>query len=90
MFANKEEYSNALRTLIGDRDDDDTLNTIKEFMETYDTLSTRNETDWEQKYIENDKMWREKYKSAFFAAEQRDNKPSPTSITFDDIFKMEG
>lgn len=64
---NKDEFNSRLQSLIGDRDDDESLSIIEDFNDTYDSLSEVDDTeDWKSKYEENDKMWREKYKSRFF------------------------
>lgn len=63
----KDEFNNKLKELIGDKDDDNSLAIIEDFNDTFDSFSETVETeDWKSKYEENDKMWREKYKSRFF------------------------
>lgn len=64
----KEEFNNKLKGLIGDNTDDASLEIIEDFNDTFDSLTTSasDTEDWKSKYEENDKMWREKYKSRFF------------------------
>lgn len=64
---NKDEFNERLKGLIGNRDDDESLSIIEDFNDTFDSFSESTDTeDWKSRYEENDKMWREKYKSRFF------------------------
>lgn len=65
----KQEYRDRLNSIItGDTDDD--LKNIEDLIETYDDLETRTTEpgNWEQKYKDNDEMWRKKYRDRFFEA----------------------
>ena len=66
----KDEFNSKLQSLIGDRNDDESLEIIEDFNDTFDSFSETSDTEeWKQKYEENDKMWRDKYKKRFFESE---------------------
>lgn len=86
------ELLTSLQGIIGDSTDDTALSFIED---TTDTLNdyeqkTHDNTDWKQKYEENDRAWRDKYRNRFFSSneqdkeqEQEEQKPKRT---FDDLF----
>lgn len=77
----KDEYLNALKELVGDRTDDNTLEMIQNFTETYDSMSNQGGEDWQSKYnelkaetdtkyTELDNTWRKKYRDTFFTGKK--------------------
>lgn len=68
----REEYINKIRSFVGETPDDDGMQLLQDFTETFDSMSGDTHTDWKQKYEDNDKDWRKKYADAF-------NQPIPTS-----------
>ena len=92
-----EESTNSLRTFIGENSSDEALALIEN---TEDTITNyenmiADKTDWKQKFEENDKAWREKYKARFYSdAETKDKKDEPSgdnsdgnkNYTFDNLF----
>jgi hypothetical protein len=96
----REDFMNKLKTLVGDDTSEDTLTTIADFTDTYNTLDKNNGIDWEQKLKENDETWRKKYKDAFFSPpvnqhqqEQKNEQDEDeetkraSSISINDLFK---
>lgn len=90
----KDELLEKVRTYVGDRTDDETLEIIEDISDSFDSSDA---DEWKQKYIENDKMWRDKYISRFFEKNE-DEIEDPTDekddevkvyITFDDLFEEE-
>ena len=93
-----EELRNSLKTFIGENNSDEALALIEN---TEDTITNyenmiADKTDWKQKFEENDKAWREKYKARFYSdAGTKDNKDEPSgnkpddnkNYTFDNLFK---
>ena len=71
----KADILDSLKTLIGDKTDDDSLNFISDVSDTLDDFEnkTKSNTDWEQKYKENDESWRKKYKERFFSSGDNSN-----------------
>lgn len=73
----KQEFMDALKALVGDKNDDDTLAVIQNFSETYDSFTSEENEDWkskydelktesDNKYKELDTNWRNKYRDTFF------------------------
>ena len=90
-----DELMNALRSIIGEEADDERLTFLENVQDTMTDFETRTQTDWKQKYEENDSAWRQRYRDRFFsaAADQQDEdllppepeKPKP--LRFEDLFK---
>lgn len=64
----KEQILAQLKAKFGDDTTDETLKIIEDVSDTFDDLSKKPDSnvDWQAKYEENDKMWREKYRDRFF------------------------
>ena len=97
---NKEQFFNTLSSLIGDKNDEETIKALEDMTDTYNALEAGNigdGVDWKQKYEDNDKAWRDKYRSRFMRGDSgngpsRDNGDSgssynPESVDFKDLFK---
>ena len=92
-----EELRNSLKTFIGENNSDEALALIEN---TEDTITNyenmiADKTDWKQKFEENDKAWREKYKARFYSdadtKEKKDelsaeNSNGNKNYTFDNLF----
>lgn len=81
---------------VGEGTDDNTLALLENIRDTYNDLSSRasDPENWKQKYEDNDKEWREKYRDAFLKPPVYDNPPGPDpeppkSLRFEDLFKEE-
>lgn len=95
----KDELMEALKRVFADATDDNTLELITDISDTVDDLNRQvtESGEWEQKYNENDKQWREKYRDTFFnpsvkdeikkEEKQEDSEEKP--LTFDSLFKTE-
>lgn len=93
-----EEFMSKIQGLIGERNDDEALSFLED---TRDTLNARptepDPENWKQKYEDNDKMWRDKYRDAFYGErlEPDTGNPAPNNDagkapkTFNDLFKEE-
>lgn len=97
---NKEQFFNTLSSLVGDKSDEETIKALEDMTDTYNALEKGvkgDGIDWEQKFHDNDKAWREKYRSRFMRGdggsgpmrENADGKSgyNPENIDFDDLFK---
>lgn len=90
----KDELLEKVRTYVGDRTDDETLEIIEDIS---DSVGSDEVDVWKQKYEENDKMWRDKYISRFFEKKEDDELDTPTEheeeekeySSYDDLFKEE-
>lgn len=89
----KDELIEKVKTYVGDRTDDETIEIIEDISDSID-LSDADE--WKQKYEENDKMWRDKYISRFLEKKE-DDPDTPTEHeeeekeynSFEDLFEEE-
>lgn len=96
MVKTKEEILEQIKTRLGEDTSDEALSFIEDITDTltdYET-KTNDTTDWKQKYEDNDKQWRERYKERFFSGENPEEEeeeqglPEPP-LSFDDLFKKE-
>ena len=81
---------------VGEGTDDNTLALLENIRDTYNDLSSRasDPENWKQKYEDNDKEWREKYRNAFMNPPLPNEPPypeqePPKSLRFEDLFKEE-
>lgn len=88
----KRDYNEMLekvKTLVGERDDDEALNFIEDFTDSFSSVSSGENDNWQKKYEENDKMWREKYRTRFFDGvstdSNKDEVKSADEIKIEDI-----
>lgn len=94
----KEELMEKLKAIIGEKTDDETLSFIEDVNDTFDDKSgTQDGEDWQKKYEDNDKMWREKYRDRFFNKDSSDDdddddiienkKVEDKPLTFENLFE---
>lgn len=81
---------------VGEGTDDNTLALLENIRDTYNDLSSKasDPENWKQKYEDNDKEWRKKYRDAFMNPPVPNNPPDPNpeppkSLRFEDLFKEE-
>lgn len=91
----RKEILEMVRTRIGDDTSDDAIAFTEDISDTIADMETRANgggENWEQKYKDNDKMWREKYRNRFFDGKKKekeefedeaDDKP----LTYENLFK---
>jgi hypothetical protein len=102
---NKETFLNRIKERIGEDTSDEAISFMEDMTDTFNELESKatnaDKEDWKSKYIENDKMWREKYKSRFFdtsdspeeppapeeSDEKSDEEKRAEEITIDDLFE---
>ena len=93
-----EEIMTMLKDIIGESTDDNTLNFIEDVSDTLNHYSetAKDPTDWKQKYEDNDKEWREKYRNRFFSKPDNEPEPEPDPepnkdkpMKYEDLFKVE-
>lgn len=103
---NKDEIIQAISDKLNNDTSDDALQLLEDVTDTFNDMDSRlNDTeDWKTKYEENDKEWREKYKSRFTEGNidttnnantdnnndtNNDNNNDTKNYTFDNLFKTE-
>lgn len=86
----KEELLESIKSRIGEDTSDEAIALIEDVSDTYADMETRitEAGDWKNRYEENDKAWREKYKERFFNAEELP-KSGAESIDIDDTPDVE-
>ena len=63
MKLTKEQLLESIKNRFADDTSDETLKFIEDLT---DTINDMDSSDWENKYKENDAMWRQKYKERLF------------------------
>ena len=97
MIKSKDEILTAIRGRIGEDTDDETLALIEDVTDTFNDLETRSsgQEDWKQKFEDNDKAWRQKYRDRFYSAvpDPKDDdyfeEEKPKITRYEDLFKVE-
>ena len=91
----KEEILTAVKTRVGEQNDDDTIAFIEDISDTLSDLETKAQgdgTDWKSKYEENDAEWRKRYTERFYSSDPEIDPPAdptndpPKPKTFADLF----
>lgn len=101
MILKKDEFMEKLKILTEGKTDDETLKIIEDFNDTINAVNTDSEEveavkeEYEQKLVDLDTSWREKYKDAFFngAEEIKEDEKDPEEPeekeepeTYEDLF----
>lgn len=89
----KDELIEKVRKYVGERNDDETIEIIEDISDSIDSSEA---DEWQKKYEENDKMWRDKYISRF-VEKKEDELDTPTEHeeeekeykSFEDLFEEE-
>lgn len=91
MVLNKEDFMKRLQEHIGEDTSDGAMSFIEDMTDTFNDMETRssgnNNEQWQKKYDELDKTWREKYKARFFNSETT---PEDTKNVQEDDVKDDG
>lgn len=93
MKLSKEELLEKVKTYVGDRADDETLEIIEDISDSFESSESAEKieeikTEYESKLANLDNEWREKYKARFFSEkDESDNRDE--SDTSDDEEKTE-
>ena len=72
MKLSKEELLEKVKTYVGDRSDDETLEIIEDISDSFESSESAEKieeikTEYESKLANLDNEWREKYKARFFS-----------------------
>lgn len=87
MKLSKEELLEKVKTYVGDRADDETLEIIEDISDSFESSETAEKieeikTEYESKLANLDNEWREKYKARFFSEKDKSDNDSDTSDDF--------
>lgn len=98
---NKDTIMERLRENFNDNDSDDVLGLLEDVTDTLNDYQSRLEENgnWKERYEQNDREWRQKYKDRFFNNDpEPDPEPEPepdkdpeqaTPTTFEELFHFE-
>lgn len=96
---NKDTIMERLRENFNDNNSDDVLGLLEDVTDTLNDYQSRLEEngDWKERYEQNDREWRQKYKDRFFNNDpEPDPEPEPdkepeqaTPTTFEELFHFE-
>lgn len=96
MIKTTEELLQAIREHIGEDTSDESISFLEDVTDTISDLESKSKdgTNWEQKFKENDEAWRKKYRDRFFSSEGSDDEDGGDSspkglVNFTDLFKEE-
>lgn len=88
---NREQFLDKIKARIGEGTTDDDIEFVRDMTETFDSFA--DQTNWKQKFEDNDREWRQKYRDTFFNGkpmeepqEETDGNDAPK--TFDDLFTI--
>lgn len=95
MVLNNDDFVKSVKSIIGDRTDEESINFIENMTDTYNSLVADkdvNNTAWEQKYNALNETWSKRYKDRFLSgsdeqqnneSHEDDNEPK----SYNDLFK---
>ena len=91
----RDEILNAIRAKIGDDTSDEAIALVEDVTDTMADMENRANGDgenWRQRYEENDRQWREKYRDRFFSKtddkdDDKDDDEKKKPMSFDELFK---
>lgn len=66
-----EDLMNSLNSLLGESNDDETLELLQDFSDTFDDLSNNRSGYTKQQYEDLDASWRKRYRERFFSGPRK-------------------
>ena len=89
MKLSKEELLEKVKTYVGDRSDDETLEIIEDISDSFESSESAEKieeikTEYESKLANLDNEWREKYKARFFSEKDDTGNEGDESDTSDE------
>lgn len=94
MIKSKDEIISMISQRIGEDNSDEAIGLLEDITDTLNDYETKtnDSTNWKQKYEDNDKEWRERYKERFMSGSSDDieeelvDEPAERKYTFDELF----
>ena len=88
MIKTKDELLTAVSALLGDLTTDEAIEFLEDLLDTITDLEEKvtvdDGEDWEAKYQELDRDWRERYTARFFNKDENDPLPDPEPEVIDE------
>lgn len=66
-----QDLMNSLNTLLGESNDDETLELLQDFSDTFDDLSKNHGGVTKEEYDKLDASWRQRYRERFFSGPRK-------------------
>lgn len=91
MVKSVEEIMASLNAALGDNTDDATLGLLEDVQDTLNAGA--DSASWKQKYEDNDKQWRERYRERFNQPSEQQqpegkmDEPEEKPLVFENLFK---
>lgn len=79
----REELLARIDRINTDKESDDYISLLEDVSDTYDSMSGGE--DWKSRYEQNDREWREKYRSRFFDAPVSDTGYQEEEVTEEEV-----
>lgn len=95
MVKSKDEILSTISAVIGENNSEDAITLLEDITDTLDDYDarTKDSTAWKQRYEENDRAWRQKYKDRFFEKESDETintyDDDEEKLTYDALFVTE-
>lgn len=97
MIKTKDEIIASIKTRIGEDNSDEAISLLEDVSDTLNDYEDRvsDQTDWKQKYEDNDNQWRSRYKERFMTSsaqeepDTEDEEETTAPKRFEDLFKSE-
>ena len=98
MKLSKDELLKKLKDKMGEDTSDEAIALFEDISDTINDYEekTKDSTEWERKYKENDEMWRNKYRDRFFNSDAKEEDPAQelpddkidkaNNLKFEDLF----
>ena len=87
-----DEILNAVKERVGDDTSDSAISFVEDISDTLNSLSEQE--NWKQKYEQNDREWRKKYRDRFLSGESSsdddDSGDENEPLTYEKLFNVEG
>lgn len=95
MVLNNDDFIKSVKSIIGDRTDEESISFMENMNDTYNSLVTDKEVSnkaWEQKYNALNDTWSKRYKERFLDGSEQENKEKEHEQenepkSYDDLFK---
>lgn len=88
----KDELLASVRAIVGEDTSDATLELFDDIADTLDNYSNSENIDYKEKYEQNDREWRQKYRDRFMNGKPDDDDDEPEDnsgkkYTYENLFK---
>ena len=88
----KDEILASVRSIVGEDTSDATLELFDDISDTLDSYINSENINYKEKYEQNDREWRQKYRDRFFGKgsdndDEPDEQPDSKPMTYEQLFK---